>query len=213
MRRAILAGEMRPIRFQSSSIGAPGDETPPADGVPPSSEEAPLVQNNTPLVQNKAADQTKNPFVKDTETITPPALKTVPTWMMDPALSGICGQPAARILWILNAVAALFHFVLVFVTYFASVQNGKSWDTPRLEMWTRSLTFNANSTSMLTPSLKPAGWSIPLTQLTMAFFGLSCFFHSTICIFNAYQAWGSKVKIGWTGWYYRWLNDARQPLR
>lgn len=143
-------------------------------------------------------------------------LTHVPQWMYDERFLGFS---VAMALWVANLVAAISHAVLVVATIVVSSINGKTLETPTVEMFTRAITFNPNSTSMITPSLKPAGWSIPITTFTIAFFGLSCAFHVIVCVLNtrgafAIKSGGENTKVGsLLNYYYVWINDCKQPFR
>lgn len=203
------------------AIGAEGEETAPFNPVEgnaqkkpnePTKEQADKAWKNY-LTHLGMLDQEGEPnrFFTDSMPLT-----HVPQWMYDERFLGFS---VAMALWVANLVAAISHAVLVVATIVVSSMNGKTLETPTVEMFTRTITFNPNSTSMITPSLKPAGWSVPITTFTIAFFGLSCAFHAIVCLLNARGAFASKsgedgTEVGslWN-YYYVWLNDCKQPFR
>ena len=147
-----------------------------------------------------------------------PKLKEVPEWMYDKK-EDVCGRwTLPGFLWTINLLACIFHSILIFITILVSTSGGKGLDSPTLTIYSRNLTWNPNSTSMLTPTLEPAGWKLPISIVTIIFFALSAFFHLLVCLMNFNQAFAHDDKsfrkiTRFTGWYYKWLHECRQPAR
>lgn len=149
----------------------------------------------------------------------------VPNWFyLDPPM---CGLHKAAFIWWSNVVCAIFHLGLAAATVVAATQGGKGMDTPRLTIYVTDLTWVSNSTNMLTPKNKAVD-GLYLAHMTMWFFLLSFLAHFTIVIGNWRQVWALKVdeekneqyvdpeksKVSWySGWYYVWIHECRQPLR
>lgn len=169
-------------------------------------------------------------LVDDTYTEKPyirPKLKVVPKWMYEKSEDVFCGLwTLPSFMWTINFVAFIFHSVLILVTCLVSTSGGKGLDTPTLTIYKRKTVWNGgvngtmmnNATSIFTPSLVEAGWKLPLTYVTIVFFGLSAFFHGFICLMNFSQSFAHdepenrKITM-FTGWYFKFLHDCRQPLR
>lgn len=172
----------------------------------------------------KMVDSSEEEYRKVFKQNIKPRMTEVPAWMYDKR-EDFCGWwTLPGFLWTCNLLAGIFHSILILITFLVSTNGGKGLDTPTLDIYMRELTWNgglnatANATSMLVPELKPAGWSLPISIITIVFFGLSAFFHFTICALNFYQAFAledrSARKItAFTGWYFRWLAECRQPAR
>lgn len=156
-----------------------------------------------------------------------PKLKKVPDWMYDKS-EDFCGVwTLPGFMWTLNLLACIFHSILIIVTVLVSTNGGKGLDTPTLTIYRRKTTWNGggangtmmnNATSIFTPELVEAGWALPLSIVTIVFFGLSASFHGFICLMNFNQAFALRDEKAreitmFTGWYFKFLNDCRQPLR
>ena len=155
-----------------------------------------------------------------------PKLKKVPDWMYDKR-EDFCGRwTLPGFMWSLNFLACIFHSILIIITILVSTNGGKGLDTPTLTIYKRKTVWNGgvngtmmnNATSIFTPTLIEAGWELPLSIVTIVFFGLSASFHGFICLMNFNQAFAlrdmeaRKITM-FTGWYFKFLNDCRQPLR
>jgi hypothetical protein len=146
-------------------------------------------------------------------------IEYVPSWFYDKS-EDVCGRfTKPGFLWTVNMLACIFHCILIVVTILVSTQGGKGLDTPTLTIYNRKLVWNATGAeSMLTPTLQPAGWKLPLSIVTIVFFALSALAHFIICVFNFNQAFAlrdleARKITAFTGWYFRWLHECRQPLR
>lgn len=141
--------------------------------------------------------------------------KRVPEWFYSGA--SCCYVSLAATLWWLNLFGAVVHFVLAIVTAVTATSNGTGMDTPRLTLYLTNLTWVANSTDPLLPSNVPID-GISLAWLTMCFFLLSALAHLIIVVGNWRQAFALhtpdwRMVTDWTGWYYVWIHECRQPLR
>ena len=171
-------------------------------------------------------EESKVMLVKETDVYNPyikPKLKTVPDWMYDPKEDFCRWWTLPGFMWSINLLACIFHSVLIVITILVSTNGGKGLDTPTLSIYRRELTWNGgvnatNATSMIVPELKPAGWDLPLSIITIIFFALSACFHGLVCLMNFNQAFALRDKEArkitrFTGWYYKWIHECRQPAR
>ena len=182
------------------------------------------MMNEVPPSSGREESQTMVPGKYDSKPYIRPKLKVVPDWMYDEK-EDVCGRwTLPGFMWTCNLLAAIFHLILILVTILVSTNGGRGLDTPTLDIYKRELTWNggpnatANATSMLVPELKPAGWSLPLSIVTIVFFGLSAFFHTLVCLMNFNQAFAHQNKearkiTAFTGWYFKWMHECRNPAR
>lgn len=143
-----------------------------------------------------------------------PKKRRVPDWFYDET---VCGLTIASFMWFANIVCVVFHLGLAFVTVLAATQNGSGMDTPKLTVYLTKLTWQANSTDALIPTNVPQD-GLLLAHMTVWFFLLSALAHGLIVACNYEQAMGSldpsrRVITRFTGWYYSWIHECRQPLR
>ena len=166
----------------------------------------------------RLSPEESQPMVGDDK---PSKMKVVPAWMYNRE-NDVCGYwTLPGFLWSVNFIACIFHSILILITILVSTSGGRGLDTPTLTIYSRKLTWDADAadaSSMLTPELEPAGWKMPISIVTVVFFGLSAFFHGFICLMNFSQAFATEDvearKIGhFTGWYYKNLCECRQPMR
>ena len=145
---------------------------------------------------------------------------TVPAWLYDELVCGWLTKAAA--LWWFNLICAVFHFALAVATWIVSTIEGRSFWTPTLTVYRTDLTWVANSTDALRPEYITSG-VVYLTPLTMSFFLLSFLAHILVVGFNTPQAWAVNKKnpthlkrrkvTTWTGWYFLWMHECRNPAR
>jgi len=140
----------------------------------------------------------------------------VPNWFYAKK-EDVCGLTKASFLWWSNVVCAVFHFFLAITTIIVSTQDGKGMDTPKLTVYLTNLTWQMNSTNGLIPVNVPQD-GLLLAHMTMWFFLLSCLAHTIVAVGNYKQAMALNDKPArkitrWTGWYFAWIQDCRQPLR
>jgi len=155
-------------------------------------------------------------------------ITSVPDWMYHKR-EDWCLWTLPAFMWTINLLASIFHLILIVVTCIVSSWNGRGLDTPTFTIYKRKTVWNGgangtfmnNATTIFTPSFVEAGWEVPITYVTISFFALSASFHAFICLTNFNQAFSPNDetekkyrKIGmFTGWYFRYLHDCRQPLR
>ena len=140
----------------------------------------------------------------------------VPEWFYHPD-QDVCGMTKAAFIWWSNVICACLHFFLAVTTIAVAMSGGKGMDTPKLTVYLTNLTWQANSTDALIPKNQPQD-GLALAWMTLWFFLLSFFAHTTIVIGNYTQAMALANKkkrriTRLTGWYYVWIQDCRQPLR
>ena len=130
--------------------------------------------------------------------------------MAEPVL---CGASRAVVLWVGNALAFLFHVFMAFYVLGRSIEldNWSTYGGVLLPVYRSTLTFTLNEEGegstgwQLTPkyvTTEEDRQNLNLTALTIAFFGLSAFFHFLVCI----------ISYRWT-LYYWWIDGCRNPLR
>lgn len=125
--------------------------------------------------------------------------------------------PRAAFIWWSNVVCACFHLLLAITTVVVAMSGGKGMDTPKLTVFLTNLSWQMNSTDALTPTNVPQE-GLALAHMTMWFFLLSFFAHATIAIGNYTQAFAlnnekNRKVTRFTGWYFVWIRECRQPLR
>ena len=137
----------------------------------------------------------------------------VPLWLEQPIFSkGKYELTRKRLLTLLNLLAFVVHGSFLGYTLARVMQlpNWKTYGGVRLPMYKTELnwTYVGNESGSIAFELVPTlvrqsdSYSINLTLLTMAFFGLSALFHFLIII----------ESINGT-LYYSWIDNCRQPLR
>lgn len=154
------------------------------------------------------------PTRKDVEVVT--SVVKVPYWLYDRE-EDVCGLTKASFIWWSNLVCAIFHFFLAITSVVVATAGGKGMDTPKLTVYLTNLTWQANSTDALIPVNEPQD-GLYLAHMTMWFFLLSAMAHGLICAGNFNQAFAlndtsKRVVTQYTGWYYVWVHECRQPLR
>lgn len=134
----------------------------------------------------------------------------LPGWMAEPVL---CGASRAVVLWGGNAIACVFHLFMAFYVLGRSM-GLDNWDVyggVLLPVYRSTLLFTLNEEGegstgwQLIPkyvTAKEEQQTLNLTALTIAFFGLSAFFHFLVC----------AISVRWT-LYYWWIDGCRNPLR
>lgn len=141
-------------------------------------------------------------------------LKTVPEWLYEYR----CGITIAGIMWSANLVCVILHLGLAVATIIAAGGGEGGLATPTLRVYLTNLTWVPDSADALVPVNVAAGQGLYLAHLTLWFFLLSALAHGTICVGNWRQAFAVNYKewreiTYWTGWYYVWIHNCRQPLR
>lgn len=141
-------------------------------------------------------------------------LKTVPEWLYEYR----CGITIAGIMWTANCFCAGLHLGLAIWTVSVAGGGEGGLTTPTLRVYLTNLTWVPDSTNALVPVNVAAGSGLPLAYFTLLFFLLSALAHGTICVGNYCQAFAVNYKewreiTYWTGWYYVWIHNCRQPLR
>lgn len=141
---------------------------------------------------------------------------TVPKYFYD--TKGWCRLTKASFLWWANAVCAVFHLTLAGALVVVSTRNGKTMATPKLTVYLTSLEWRQNSTDALIPTFQ-ATEGLSLAWMVLFFFLLSAIAHGTIAVFNYKQAClftvseENRVITRWTGWYFLFIHQCRNPLR
>ena len=130
----------------------------------------------------------------------------------------VCGFTKAGFLWASNLLCAIFHLGLAVATVYAATRSGKGMDTPRLTVYVTNLTWRANSTDALVPTYVVSGDGLMLAHMTMWFFLLSFLAHAIIVLGNYKQAFAvsrpkAREVTRFSGWYYVWIHQCRQPMR
>ena len=134
----------------------------------------------------------------------------MPVWLNEPIYPKWPRLTRAMVLGILNGVACVFHVSLTLVVVFMSIglPNWAEYGGVQLPLykaalnWTVSDPGEGSAAFELVPSYIRQESSINLTSLTIAFFGLSAFFHALIV----------AASTRWTI-YFWWIDSCRQPLR
>lgn len=156
------------------------------------------------------------PLKKSGGTAAEGRLKRVPSWLYDKK-EDVFGLTKASFIWWLNVVCTVFHLFFAITTVIVATRDGKGMDTPRLTVYLTNLTWQANSTDALIPVNVPQD-GLYLAHMTLWFFLLSALAHGYIVLGNYTQAFAlnNKANRKFTtsgGWYYRWIQECRQPLR
>lgn len=149
-----------------------------------------------------------------TEKVTQKKYEIIPDYFYD---DHVCGLSKASFLWWSNVVCVFSHAALAVATVVAATRDGTSMDTPRSTLYITELDWIPNATNSLVPKNKAVD-GIFLSHLTLWFFLLSALAHLLIVVGNARQAWASnnpsnRKTTDYTGWYYMWIHECRQPLR
>ena len=124
----------------------------------------------------------------------------------------------AAFMWWSNVACALFHLGLAATTVGFATSNSTGLDTPGMTVYTTNLKWGYNQ-SRLVPENEEADQPLLLSHMTLWFFLLSFFAHFAIVVGNWRQAlYGHKScemreATRFTGWYFVWLHECRQPLR
>ena len=139
---------------------------------------------------------------------------SVPAWFYEE--NGLCGVTKASFLWWSNVVAMVFHLLLAVSSVIVAGGPG-DMDTPKLTVYLTNLTWVANQTDALVPR-NQATEGLYLAHMVLWFFLLSALAHGTVAVFNYKQAWGCndiecRKITRWTGWYFLWIHECRNPLR
>ena len=151
------------------------------------------------------------------EAPTKKAITSVPDWLYTE--QGLLGTSKAATLWFMNLICMLSHTFLLILSMAVSGNLG----TPTLTVYLTRLTWMSNQTDALIPAYETAG-GIPLPALVIMFFGLSALAHGTVVVFNRKQAFATGFMVHefspedaklttWTGHYYLWMHQCRNPLR
>jgi len=145
-----------------------------------------------------------------------PSITEVPDWFYKETGWGGCCSKAAFIWW-WNVACMFFHLLFASISVGAATQGGKGMDTPRLKLYVTNLTWTPNSTNSLVP-VNQAVDGLYLAHMTLWFFLLSASAHGLIVFGNYKQAWAANNKdmrkiTRFSGWYYLWIHQCRQPLR
>lgn len=143
------------------------------------------------------------------------APQVVPPWFYKE--DGLCGITKASFIWWFNTGCCFFHTLLAITSVIAATRDGKGMDTPKLAVYLTNLTWTPNTTSMLVPSYQEVE-GLYLAHMTLWFFLLSALAHGIIAVGNYRQAFAvsdpeAQRITRWTGWYYVWIHQCRQPLR
>ena len=158
----------------------------------------------------------------------------VPQWLYVETVNiGFTSLTKAAFMWWSNMAGMLFHLTLAIVTVIVAYQSGEGMHTPQLRLYLTNLTWVAslNASEFGTSEefedigLHPQNVRVEgpyLAHMTLWFFLLSAIAHGLVVCLNYKQAgitkWDdiSEVEIAvtrWTGWYYVWIHECRQPLR
>lgn len=130
----------------------------------------------------------------------------VPAYFYEDLVCGFTSK--ASFIWWWNLLAGLMHVALAVWALVVGSGGCDGFGTPLLMMYTTRLNWTDGD---LHPELQP--WPeapLRLTWMTFAFFVLSATAHALIVAFNARQA---DPPVWWRDWYYRWIDQCRQPLR
>lgn len=149
-----------------------------------------------------------------------PVIKKVPAWFY--TTTGLCNLSMAASLWWANFVCAIMHTILMIVSIAVSMRDG-NFGTPTLSVYVTNLTWLPGTSDPFLPMYqKTTGIALPV--LVLLFFLLSAMAHTIVCALNWKQAFATgftenlfdaeRSKIStFTGWYYVWLHQCRNPLR
>lgn len=149
---------------------------------------------------------------------TSPRPPAVPEWFYTETT--LCNLTKAAFLWWANFLAMTFHSILAVSSVIMATLNGKTMATPKLTVYLTNLTWVANSTDALVPKNQPVE-GLSLAHMVLWFFLLSALAHGTIVVFNYKQAFalddveavtGRRI-TRWTGWYFLWIHECRNPAR
>lgn len=141
--------------------------------------------------------------------------QSVPAWFYEE--DGWCGLTKAAFLWWANGLAFSMHLTLAVASVIVATLDGKTMATPLLTVYLTNLTWVANSTDALIPRNQAAD-GLYLAHMVLWFFLLSALAHGTIMAFNYRQAFAvndteARAITRWTGWYYLWIHECRNPAR
>ena len=142
--------------------------------------------------------------------------KCVPAWFYEQN-NDVCGLTRAAFMWWANAVCCAFHSGLAIAALAMGGANG-GLATPKLAVYLTNLSWTPNATNSLVPINVPAD-GLLLSWMTLWFFLLSALAHGIVCVFNYHQGRrgldsAAKRRVTrFTGWYYVWIHQCRQPLR
>ena len=129
-----------------------------------------------------------------------------------------CSLTKASFLWWANVVCAVFHLTLAGASVVVATRNGKTMATPKLTVYLTSLEWRPNATDALIPTFQATD-GLSLAHMVMWFFLLSAIAHGTVVVFNYNQAClfayseEKRVITRWTGWYFLWIHQCRNPAR
>jgi hypothetical protein len=140
---------------------------------------------------------------------------SVPEWYYTE--NGWCGLTKASFLWWSNVVCMVLHLTLGIVTVMVSTSDGSTMATPRLTLYVTNLSWTPNTTDALVPRNQAID-GLYLAHMTLWFFLLSFLAHTTVAVLNRKQAFAAndadaRKITRFTGWYFVWLHECRNPLR
>ena len=165
-------------------------------------------------------------------------LTRVPAWLYEEEVTIYwwCGRKEGRrgfcyprkitkasFVWICNLVAFIAHVGFACFAYWGATRDGNTMATPLLKVYLTNLTWIPDSSDALIPTYQEAG-GLYLAHMTIWFFLLSAIFHGAVCWCNWQQAFAydhttdkpdpkwDRINY-WTGWYYVYLHECRNPLR
>lgn len=141
-------------------------------------------------------------------------------WLYENSVCRVCGYvlTKASFLWYANGVCFIAHTGLAITTVVMATRGGKGMNTPTLAIYRTKLTWNDDSaTNALVPHVQEVQ-GLQLAWLTLSFFLLSAAAHGVVLLGNYKQAFAAYNKKNrkitrWSGWYFKWMSQARQPLR
>jgi hypothetical protein len=129
----------------------------------------------------------------------------------------------ASFVWIANFVALIAHVAFACVSVWGATREGKTMATPLIKVYLTKLNWKPESSSPLVPLYEEAG-GLYLAHMTLWFFLMSASAHFLVCLCNWKQAFAwdnttnqpnpewSRISY-WTGWYFVYLHECRNPLR
>lgn len=186
---------------------------------------------------NEKANQKARLLTED-PTRVPKRLTRVPAWLYEEEVTvwwwcghkegrrGLCYPrkiTKASFVWICNLVAFIAHVGFFSFAFWGATRDGSTMATPQLKVHLTRLTWIPDSNDPLLPVYQEAG-GLYLAHMTIWFFLLSAIFHGIVCLGNWRQAFAydqvtnspdsawDKISY-WTGWYYVYLHECRNPLR
>lgn len=110
-----------------------------------------------------------------------------------------------------NLLAFLGHAAIgIPLTIYFGTRTG-GLDTPSFTLYMPAIEFideGGDTRPVFTPSYTEFGFKPGLPWMTFIFFALSALAHLVILLFNFYDS-GTV----WTGWYFRWIDQCKNPLR